>query len=588
MYFGIVLTLQRCSFYFFVVIPLLVHPATMEMASSLARKDIDKESSITRVNFLNNLNKHHLSQRDAMILNQAAEFGIQRLISSGNKKIKLRRILDFKKDASVRSLYKLHVLYQIEDGPLKDTYLSIYVGKTSNGRPRFELTSSDGKVERLKREQSLETACDQLSKEANCSKCGFRGICVRGAARISPWLQFALKTQREIQTDIPVNHVQFLGAHNAFNNRASGYGDLDDCHWPLKTHDVRISLANQEFTFTDQLNMGVRHLEVDLWNCFGKIRMSHGNGELNLGCSPWDKEFIEGMKEISDWTQTFENRNEIIQIYFDDHTSNRDEHTIDTAIKQYFGNKVLTPSDLKLIFSGRWPSMREMRLMKKTVIFIDPNDHSGRYLHRHFWTNGFNVKSFSPKLDNCSAIGNSEDVVRIYSDSTRYGPLWNGAKEAGMIMDFKKYLLCGVSIPSADQINPELMKTAVFTWAEGEPKKPITESSCVILSGDKRWYLANCADKHYFACVSKRDETHWSVSSSKEKYSNPLCHGNMEFSVPHNGYQHQQLVKAAKGKTVWINLTPFFSSLKTKNVFRRRRVRRDCSWKSQFILTGEC
>jgi len=132
-------------------------------------------------------------------------------------------------------------------------------------------------------------------------------------------------------------------------------------------------------------------------------------------------------------------------------------------------------------------------------------------------------------------------------------------------MAFKKYLVCGVSIPSADQINPELMKTAVFTWAEGEPKKPITESSCVILSGDKRWYLANCADKHYFACVSKRDETHWSVSSNKEKYSNPLCHGNMEFSVPHNGYQQQQLVKAAKGRTVWINLTPFFSSLKGKN-----------------------
>ena len=119
-------------------------------------------------------------------------------------------------------------------------------------------------------------------------------------------------------------------------------------------------------------------------------------------------------------------------------------------------------------------------------------------------------------------------------------------------MAFKKYLVCGVSIPSADQINPELLKTAVFTWAEGEPKKPITESSCVIVSGDSRWCLANCADRQ-------------SVTSNKEKYSNPLCHGNMEFSVPHNGYQQQQLVKAAKGRTVWINLTPFFSSLKGKN-----------------------
>ena len=274
------------------------------------------------------------------------------------------------------SLYKLHVLYQIEDGPLKDTYLRFNVSKTGNGRARFELSSSGEKVRWLKREQSLETACDQLSKKANYSKCGFRGICVRGTARISPWLQFALKTQRGIQMDIPVSHVQFLGAHNALNNRASGYGDLDDCHWPLKSDDVCISLANQEFSFTDQLNIGVHHLEVDLWKCFGNIRMSHGNGQLNLGCSPWDKEFTERMKEISDWTQKFGNRNEIIRIYFDDHTSNRDERTIDTAIKQYFGDNVLTPSDLKLIFSGRWASMREMSLMKKTVIFIDSNNHS--------------------------------------------------------------------------------------------------------------------------------------------------------------------------------------------------------------------
>ena len=71
-------------------------------------------------------------------------------------------------------------------------------------------------------------------------------------------------------------------------------------------------------------------------------------------------------------------------------------------------------------------------------------------------------------------------------------------------MAFKKYLVCGVSIPSADQINPELMKTAVFTWAEGEPKKPITESSCVVVSGDSRWCLANCADIHYISRAFQR------------------------------------------------------------------------------------
>ena len=409
-----------------------------------------------------------------------------------------------------------------------------------------------------------ESSCDQISREANCSKCGSNGICVQGTARVSPWLQFALKTQRELQIDIPVINVQFLGAHNSQNNRASGFGRLDGCHWPPRADDVWcISLANQEFSFTDQLNMGVRNLEIDLWDCFGKIRMSHASGKKKLGCLPWDKEFTEGMKEISDWTRKPKNKNEIIEIYLDDHTTQSADWTINHAIKEYFGKKVLTPADLKQTFSDRWPSIREIRQVKKTVIFIDQNNHhSGRYLHEHFWTKWLTVNEFSPQLKNCSAVGENNEIVRIYGDSTVYGPLWNGIKQQGTIMDFKKYLLCGVNLIGADQINSELMKTAVFTWVEGEPKHAINESSCAVMSREGRWHLADCNEDHYFACVSKQNKNIWSVSSDVGNYFNPLCQEGMEFSVPRNGYEHQKLVKTSKGKVVWLNLTPFIPLLK--------------------------
>ena len=508
-------------------------------------------------------NSHHLSDEEVAILDRAAEFGIRQL-SPENEKNNLRGVLGFEKESAsgTRVLLKLHVLYQKERGPLRDRYFSVYVNKYHTGAVRFTLKSPQKEEERMSRDVTEKRSCDQLSSEANCSECGFHGICVQGTARISPWLQFALKTQRELQIDVPVDHVQVLGAHNSYNNRASGYGDLDDCHWPLRIDDVCISLANQEFSFTDQLNMGVRNLEIDLWDCFGKIRMSHGNKEMKVGCLPWDKEFIDGMKELSDWTRKSENRNEILEIYFDDHTTDSADWRINHAIKKYFDNKVLTSADLKLKFSDRWPTIREMRQMKKTVIFIDENNHSGRYLHKHLWTQGFTVNSFSPQLKNCSAIGDNKETVRIYSDSTVYGPLWNGIKQQGTIMDFKKYLLCGVSFPSADQINSELMKTAVFTWAEGEPKHPINESSCVVLSSEGRWHLAQCNEDYYFACVSRLNENIWEVSSDVGKYFNPLCREGMEFSVPGNGYQHQELVRTAKGKKVWLNLTPFIHLLK--------------------------
>ena len=557
---------SRYCGYCMVLFIVILSPASMESGSPFASqvREAGERNTFVENKLLNSLRRYHLPHEEAAILNRAAEFAIQGF-GERNKKTKLRGILGFEKETGSGNqvLYKLHVLYQDESGPLKDRHFGVYVQTDRTGGIKFKLNPQQRKKKRLLREVKEKKSCDQLSREANCSSCGFHGICEQGAARISPWLKFALKTQRELQIDIPVDHVQVLGAHNSFNNRASGYGDLDDCHWPLQADDVCISLANQEFSFTDQLNMGIRHLEIDLWKCFGKIRMSHGSSELKLGCLPWDKEFTEGMKEISDWTRKSENRNEIVAIYFDDHTSDSQDWSINHAIKTYFGDKVLTPDDLKVNFSDRWPTTRELRQIKKTVIFIDGNDHSGRYLHTHFWSKAFTVNGFSSQLENCSAADNNKESVRIYSDSTVYGPLWNGIKSTGNIMDFKKYLLCGVNIPCADQINVGLMTTAVFTWAEGEPKQPINESSCVVLSSEGRWHLAECSENHYFACVSKTDENLWRVSSGVGNYHNPSCREDLKFSVPHNGYQHQTLVKILKGKTVWLNLTPFIPLLKT-------------------------
>lgn len=501
--------------------------------------------------------KYQISQREATVLKEVAEFAIRSL---GKEKTTFKRILSFKKITRLSSavLYKLHVLFQRENELLKDKHFKVYVVNKPTRGEAFELKKQRRKERRSTRKEGGRPVCNEVSKGANCSKCGYRGVCVRGTARISPWLQFALKTQREIQLDEPVNRVQFLGAHNAFNNKASGYGIFDNCDWPIKANGLWcIALANQEFSLTDQLNMGVRHLEIDLWSCFGAIHMSHGTSDFKmLGCFPWDEKFSDGIKEISEWTKTPKNRNEIIQLFLDDHTTHKDDREINEVIKRYFGDAVLTPNDLDVKFAGRWPSIKEMRRINKTVILVDPNrSHASEYLHRSFWTDGFSVNGFASHLKTCSA--NSENTFRVYSDSTHYGPFYNGIKDTGVITDFKKYLLCDVNVPSADQIHPELMNTAIFTWAQNEPKKPITEESCVILSGDKRWYVSDCEEKHHFACVSKTNNYNWTVSLDEEKYSDPACPKNTKFSVPHSGFQHQKLVEAAKGKTVWINLTQY-------------------------------
>ena len=428
---------------------------------------------------------------------------------------------------------------------------------------------------RIKRTGTTQNNCDELSKKSNCIKCGFRGICTKGSACVSSWLAFALKTQRELQVDTPLNQVQMLGAHNAFNTRASGYGDLDDCAWPPPYQGICLSLANQELSFTDLLNIGIRVLEIDLWFCYGKIRMSHSHGNRLLGCVPWDKELKDGLGEIGNWVNKPENTGEIIQIYFDDgHSRTKGYHElVNGPIKRHFGDKVFTPEDLRVHFHGEWPSPREIRALNKTVWFVTIayDTHKGTYIHRVHW-NGLGEIKFS-QLHNCTEEKLSGSY-RVYSDSTRYGPFFDGPSKLGVILDFKKYLTCGVIYPAADQINSEMVQTAVFTWAEREPQKPLTQESCVLLSGkEERWHIADCSRKHSFACVSMKDADHWISSVIQGVYkSNTSCPDGFIFSVPHNGFQHKKLVQATQGKDVWLNFTPYISLVAEKSTVKPKHI----------------
>ena len=61
------------------------------------------------------------------------------------------------------------------------------------------------------------------------------------------WDYWAFTNQRELANREPLNWTQYLNGHNAFNNKADGY-----------------PLANQRYSMTDQLNLGVRSLSLDI------------------------------------------------------------------------------------------------------------------------------------------------------------------------------------------------------------------------------------------------------------------------------------------------------------------------------------
>lgn len=507
--------------------------------------------------------KNYVDQpRMLYTLAKTAELAAEEFGARLKKTFRLRHVVNLKMlhNNVNTSTFWFHVVAFEDERFL--TEVSFQAEIPSRDLQKNEFNSREIKLSEFERIQgtSAEETCDQLSGRASC-KCGTLGRCDKGTAKISPGLAFALKTQREIQVDKAFDQIQMVSAHNAFNDRADGYGIFDDCPWPPPYNHTCLSLANQEFSFTDLLDMGVRGLEIDPWWCFGRMSMSHDKDKAYRGCAPWDRKYEDGIKEIGKWVHKPENSDEIIRLYFEDgptHTYGHD-HLINDPIAQFLGDRVLTPNDCKKHFPGRWPTAKEMREINKTVVIAGTDQHGGDYIFNLYW-NEMTRNDFVKKK-NCSAI-DPDKPSRVYCDSTEYLFFWNGPEETGVIRDFLQFMKCGVTYPAADQVNPVLLATAVFTWAKGEPSKPLTRESCVHLSGQAhRWYVSNCQEKRLFACQSIKNHKEWVTSSASGVYTKPMCPDGYKFSIPHDGLEHQMLVNAITGRDVWINISPYIDLL---------------------------
>lgn len=67
----------------------------------------------------------------------------------------------------------------------------------------------------------------------------------------------------------------------------------------------------------------------------------------------------------------------------------------------------------------------------------------------------------------------------LNSFSYTFSAIYDGPTDVGFVSDYWELLKCSIEFPAGDQVNPKLMKTAVYTWAEGEPSEPLVSNSCI-------------------------------------------------------------------------------------------------------------
>ncbi|KCV73264.1 hypothetical protein H696_00806 [Fonticula alba] len=105
-------------------------------------------------------------------------------------------------------------------------------------------------------------------------------VCVPGTVTIDQWSSYALRTQRKLQWDRPFSLKELPTSHNSAITRAYGFGvEEEGLHKVLMPYygeeKSHVTIANQRYSVIDQLKMGFRHLEIDVYYRHGDFRICH-------------------------------------------------------------------------------------------------------------------------------------------------------------------------------------------------------------------------------------------------------------------------------------------------------------------------
>lgn len=416
--------------------------------------------------------------------------------------------------------------------------------------------------------------------------------CERGTVVVPAWLTATLRFQHELNMDTPLDWLVLPSSHNSAISFADGYGwfqsELSDMTQLAFGKQYKVQISNQWISLTDQLNSGIRSLELDTHWYEDHLRICHAGGvhlekldmlieELSrilhvpidfdsetIGCFALHYRTVEdAMTEIKDWLLLHDHDDEIVYMFFDDNDDlqlwdrvNALETAIDTVWSR---DMIFTPTDKAAKFPERWPSTHELLSMGKRVLFWSGAslfDGSGK---PSLWFNKSEIVAevgseqfvAQPK---CGPFPGPTDMPalarRFVTDGLEYGPFYNGSD----IIDVVKYRSmteCAMNLPALEFVDPSLVYGAVFSWEDDF--WPV-QGECAFLNAQTaRWRTAPCSSTDVaampFACQSQTNRMEWMIASTSSS-----CSPGYYFSAPIDGLQNLLALKAAGGKSVRINV----------------------------------
>lgn len=368
------------------------------------------------------------------------------------------------------------------------------------------------------------------------------------------WAYQALAKQNLLDNAVPISEGFRIMAHNAFNSSAYGAIHID---------------PNHSLSITEQLDTGVRYLELDAhWITqvkdipFGKALLLCHAGSDHVGCSGSERYLKDAVEEINDWLR--KNPRDVVGIMIQNEVEGQTAEVVKAfaplhdliykaeprSSEQSIYSAVQTLSEETILKAGK-----QVFIMTSIAGDFTPYSYSGSF-------NGMgDPKDFNPSEADCLAdTGKQKTHHRIFDDGTKLGGLFSNT---GRIDDAiaSKAARCGASVVAPDHltIGDSRVKATIWSWAENEPSGGDAQD-CGFVRSNGRYYDGSCSNEgSYYVCSD--GPTNWKVTNAYGDWSDNAdakCKaefGNAySFSMPTNSQQNEWLKIAMNGKPhAWVN-----------------------------------
>ena len=357
------------------------------------------------------------------------------------------------------------------------------------------------------------------------------------------WIQPALADQYELGSTLPLRNAPWVGTHNSFNSPA-------EMGPALSAQD-----SNQRITLTDQLDAGIRSLELDVhWfpspasGGFAPV-VCHATGE-HLGCSA-EKPLATVLDPIADWLRR--HPDQAILLYLEDHLDSPAGYDAAArVVEEKLGDRLYRPRGGGCVPLPLDETRNQIRNLGGQVIVVSKCGQGTAWpavafdwseTHEEERPRGY--EDFPGCGPDFTRAEYDATLIRYFEDSTRVtntGASAGAATRDDGITERTAGAMarCGVDLLGMDQVERTDPRFAalVWSWAPGQPKRA---RGCAA-QFDGRWYALRCSRRLRVAC--RTADGRWRVPSRVVRWSRAPAQCRRRaaaFAVPATGYEAQQL-----------------------------------------------